>query len=219
MKKTTILLIVAVTGLVVFFLLLRQGDEQLESPAESSKVQEHTPAAPSKQAKKSNVVPSAITGSKKLTAKSIAAKQPESNTDGNSVAAAPAPKPDPETAVRRWEDRLALYTEEGAKERVKTTPMTVEEKDELRNLFCDLSPEAQIENINHAMNLLPDETVEVVYGILFDTSQPAEVLNVIFHDLLNRDEAIKNPMMEEIVKNKKHPMYVESARILDIVKE
>jgi hypothetical protein len=82
-----------------------------------------------------------------------------------------------------------------------------------------LAPDAKLENINHAVNLLPDETVSVLNGILLDAAQPAEVLGVIFHDLLNRDEAIKNPMMEEIVKNRKHPMYVESARILDIVKD
>lgn len=59
----------------------------------------------------------------------------------------------------------------------------------------------------------------VVYGVLFDKTQPSEVIDVIFRDLLNRDEAIKNLLMEEIVKNKAHPMYVESARILDIVKD
>lgn len=128
------------------------------------------------------------------------------------------PATDQATALKRWEDRLVLYYDEGAKERVKTSPVTVEEQEEVLELFRDLSPEAQNEQIHHAMNLLPDETVEVVYGILFDTSQPPEVIGVIFHDLLNRDEAIKNPVMEEIVKDKSHPMYVESARILDIVR-
>ncbi len=217
-KKTAILLIFAVAGLVILFLFLRQGDEQLESPAASASMQERTPAAPSKQVKKSNALPSPATGAKRLPAKSMESEQHESNADEKSVAAPTVPKPDPETALKQWEDRLALYYAEGAKERVKDTPVTMEEQAEIRELFNALEPDVKLENINHAVNLLPDETVSVINGILFDTTQPGEVIAVIFHDLLNRDESIKNPMMEEIVKNKAHPMYVESARILDIVK-
>lgn len=219
MKKSVLLLILALAGISGLFLFLRQGDAQRESPVESSSVQEHTRAVPSKQAKKSNVVPSATAGAKKLPAKALASKQVESSKDGERGAATTAPKPDPERALKQWEDRLLLYYAEGAKERVKDTPVTVEEQVEMRELFSALAPEAKLENINHAVNLLPDETVSVLNGILLDAAQPAEVLGVIFHDMLNRDEAIKNPMMEEIVKNKKHPLYVESARILDIVKD
>jgi hypothetical protein len=218
MKKAAILLICGLTGLLVLFFLLRQGDEQLESPAVSSSVLERTPSAPSKQIKKSNVLPSPTTGAKILPEKSQASQRTESNKNSESVAVTTAPKPDPETALKKWDDRLVLYYAEGAKERVKDTPVTVEEQVEMRELFNALAPEAKLENINHAVNLLPDETVSVLNGILLDTAQPAEVLGVIFHDMLNRDEAIKNPLMEEIVKNKAHPMYVESARILDIVK-
>ncbi len=217
MKKATILLIFSLIGLVLFFLFLRQGDEQLESPAESPSVQARTPAAPSKQTKKNSIVPSVTTEGKKQSIK--ASKRPEDTEDGKRVAAAPVPKLDPETALKQWEDRLVLYYAEGAKERVKDTPVTMEEQVEMRELFSALAPDAKLENINHAVNLLPDETVSVLNGILLDATQPAEVLGAIFHDMLNRDEAIKNPMMEEIVKNKAHPMYVESARILDIVKE
>jgi len=218
MKKTALLLIGALAGLVVLFLFLRQGDEQLESPAVSSSLQERTSAAPSKQVKKNNVLPSPTTVAKSQPVKSKASQLTEGNKNGKRVAATVSPKPDPETALKQWEDRLALYYAEGAKERVKDTPVTTEEQAEIRELFNALTPEAKLENINHAVNLLPDETVAVINGILFDTTQPGEVIAVIFHDLLNRDESIKNPMMEEIVKNKAHPMYVESARILDIVK-
>lgn len=216
MKKSVLLLIVGLAGILGLFLFLRQGDDQLESPAGSSSVQVRIPVAPSKQAKKNNVVPSAPTEGKKQSNK--ASKRPESSEDGERVAAPPTPKPDAETALKQWEDRLVLYYAEGAKERVKDTPVTVEEQVEMRELFSALAPDAKLENINHAVNLLPDETVSVLNGILLDAAQPAEVLGAIFHDMLNRDEAIKNPMMEEIVKNKKHPLYVESARILDIVK-
>lgn len=218
MKKIAILLIGALTGLVILFLFLRQGDEQLESPAVSSSLQERTPAAPSKQVKKSNALPFPTTVAKSQPVKSKASQRTQSNEDEKRAVATTASKLDPETSLKQWEDRLLLYYAEGAKERVKDTPVTMEEQAEIRELFNALAPEAKLENINHAVNLLPDETVSVINGILFDTTQPGEVIAVIFHDLLNRDESIKNPMMEEIVKNKNHPMYVESARILDIVK-
>lgn len=219
MKKTAILLVGAIAGLVVLFLFLWQGEEKQESPVEPSPVQASTRAAPVKQVKKSNVLPSAPSRSKSLPAKSMASKRAEHATEEKSVAAAVTPVQDSATALKRWEDRLALYYAEGAKERVKDTPVTMAEQAEIRELFNALEPDVKLENINHAVNLLPDETVSAINGILFDTTQPGEVIAVIFHDLLNRDESIKNPMMEEIVKNKAHPMYVESARILDIVKD
>jgi hypothetical protein len=178
------------------------------------------PKRPSGPGEKGVVSPPGTTKPIRVPAKTTPLKRVKAGTLGKTAEPeAIRPVVDPATALKSWEDRLTLYTEEGAKERAKATPVTVKEQEELRDLFSDLSPEAQIENIHHAMNLLPDETVEVVFGILFDTSQSPEVLNAIFHDVLNRDEAIKNPMMETIAKDKTHPMYVESARILDIVKE
>jgi|GEM_PF-1820026 len=219
MKKKAILLIVSLTGIVVLLLFLRQGPEKQDQPTEPSTVQGPPPAGLSKQEMKRNVVPSSPTGGKTLPVKPVASKRPERQKDGKAVAAnAVTPVPDPATALKQWEDRLVLYYAEGAKERVKETPVTVDEQVEMRELFSALAPEAKLENINHAVNLLPDETFSVINGILFDTTQSPEIIAVIFHDLLNRDEAIKNPVMEEIVKNKAHPMYVESARILDIVK-
>ena len=124
----------------------------------------------------------------------------------------------PETALKQWEACLARYTDEGAAARAKVSPVTPEEQQEMYERFTALAPEAKLENINHAVNLLPDETFPVVLDILFDKGQPPDVIITLFHDLLNRDDALKNPVMEEIAKDKSHPMYVESARILDIVK-
>ena len=218
LKKISIFLLLALSGLVLFLLFLRQGDAQEETPEASSSQQAHDTEAHAKQEKKRTVIPSASTGGKTQPLKPTVSKQPAGTKEAKSVAATTPQKPDPETALKRWEDRLVLYYAEGAKERVKDTPVTVEEQVEMREFFNALASDAKLENINHAVNLLPDETVSVLNGILLDTAQPAEVLGVIFHDMLNRDEAIKNPLMEEIVKNKAHPMYVESARILDIVK-
>ena len=83
--------------------------------------------------------------------------------------------------------------------------------------FDALADADKDENIHHAMNLLPDESVALVYDILFDKTEPADVIDVIFSDILNRDEAIKNPVMKQIAADRGHPSWFESVRILDIV--
>jgi len=88
-----------------------------------------------------------------------------------------------------------------------------------RALFKALPEEQQREETHHAMNLLPDETVSLMYDILFDKTQDEDVIVIIFCDLLNRDESIKNPVLEEIAKDKEHPMFTEAARILDITRD
>lgn len=42
------------------------------------------------------------------------------------------------------------------------------------------------------------------------------MLDAIFSDALNRPE-IKMPLMRELRKDREHPMFFESARILDVV--
>lgn len=222
MKLNTSFL-VFLAGLVVaigLLILLREGTSEPElTPEASLRQRAEKPKQQSAHAKKSH--PSAI-GTATAAAVSVrnsSAQQVKKAEKGKEDGKPVRPRVDAETALKRWEDRLGIYTAEGAKERVKTTPVTVTEQEEMRELFSSLAPEAKLENIQHAVNLLPDETFPVVYGILFDTSQPPEVITALFHDLLNRDESLKNPVMEEIVKDKSHPMYVESARILDIVKD
>jgi hypothetical protein len=68
-----------------------------------------------------------------------------------------------------------------------------------------------------ALNLIPDEQFFVLYPILYDKGEPEEVLDAIFSDALNRDEEIKIPLMKELRKDKTHPMFFESARILDVI--
>lgn len=220
MKKTIRILIVAGIALLGLLVMLRRGTREQEERSAASSVDQRSSLALSKH--KEHKKPSArIEKGARLAEASQERRQgviQEPVADSARQEKTP-PKVDPETALKRWEDRLALYCDEGAEARAAKTPVTLEEQVEMRELFSALAPEAKNENINHAVNLLPDEAFAVLNGILFDLTQPPEVIAVVFNDLLNRDESIKNPVMEEIVKNKAHPMYVESARILDIVKE
>jgi hypothetical protein len=46
-----------------------------------------------------------------------------------------------------------------------------------------------------------------------------ETVNLVFHDILNRDELVKKPIMKEIFKDKTHPCWADVAWILDVTGE
>ena len=142
------------------------------------------------------------------------------------------PETPAEKAVKNWENVIAEFyeeteeddageTDEDSKPKPDAPPkpprVTLDDQLRVRDAFRAMDEENRMEEVHHTMNLLPDESIAVIYGVLFDKTQPEEIMDVIFSDILNRDEDIKNPMMREIVKDETHPMYTESARILDVV--
>lgn len=72
------------------------------------------------------------------------------------------------------------------------------------------------ECLQRALNLIPDENVMLLAGILFDKTQDPEVLEAIYNDILNRDEDVKKPILEQIFKDKEHPCWADTAWILDV---
>lgn len=117
-----------------------------------------------------------------------------------------------EKAVENWEkllDQLVEQKENPTQERVAY----------VKEVFDKLDRQDQLDNIHHSLNLLPDDQFPALYGILYDKTENPEVLDAIFSDALNRPEEIKNPLMKELVKDKEHPCYFESARILDVIGE
>ncbi|MCL1920597.1 MAG: hypothetical protein FWG50_05890 [Kiritimatiellaeota bacterium] len=142
-----------------------------------------------------------------------------------------------EKALKRWEDIIAVFYEEteddddaddtdagGSGSAAATTPnaqpkeprVTLNDQLDIRDAFREMSEENRMEEVHHAMNLLPDESVEVMYGVLFDKTQPEDIMDVIFSDILNRDEGLKIHMLREIAKDKDHPLYAIAAHILEV---
>ncbi|MDD4017422.1 MAG: hypothetical protein PHV28_05705 [Kiritimatiellae bacterium] len=117
-----------------------------------------------------------------------------------------------EKAVEAWEtlvDQMAEMTDAPTRER----------RASVKEAFDKLGKAYQMDAIQTALNLLPDEQFTSLYGILFDKQENPEVLEEIFNDALNRPEEIKVPLMKELAKDKTHPMFFESARILDATGE
>lgn len=97
------------------------------------------------------------------------------------------------------------------------TTSGIAEGERLKQAFEELDPEDKLFAITQALNLFPDEQFTTLYPVLFDKGQPKEILDAIFSDALNRAEEIKLPLMRELRKDKTHPMYFDSARILDVI--
>ena len=75
------------------------------------------------------------------------------------------------------------------------------------------------ECIHRALNLIPDENVMLLAGVLMDKSMPKEIVETVFNDVLNRDEDVKKPILLEIFNDKTHPCWADTAWILDVTGE
>jgi hypothetical protein len=100
---------------------------------------------------------------------------------------------------------------------VSNPPAAMDRTLAVKAAFDRLDPEDQLDGIRMALQLMTDEQFPLLYGILFDMAQPPEVLDAIFSEGLNRPEDVKGSMLRVLLAEKRHPMYFESARILDVM--
>lgn len=117
-----------------------------------------------------------------------------------------------EKAVERWESLVDQIIEQ------KDVP-AADQAPRVKEAFDKLDKADQMDGIHRSLNLFPDEQFPALYAILYDKTEDPEVLDAIFSDALNRPEELKNPLMKDLVKDKEHPCFFESARILDVIGE
>ena len=138
----------------------------------------------------------------------------EREKSGSNVSAGVSPEKEyaaaREQAVAAWEALVDQVI--GQKE-----APTVEQAKRVKEVFDKLDKEDQMDGVHRALNLFPDEQFPALYAILYDKKEDPEVLDAIFSDALNRPDELKNPLMKELRKDREHPMFFESARILDVV--
>ena len=85
--------------------------------------------------------------------------------------------------------------------------------------FRKIPKARQDECIHRALNLIPDENVMLLAGVLMDKSMDKEIVETVYNDILNRDEDVKKPILQEIFKDKTHPCWADTAWILDVTGE
>ena len=95
---------------------------------------------------------------------------------------------------------------------------TPQEMSEFCAAFDKIPEERKIDEIHHAINLIPDENLLLLAAILFDKSQNRDVIDAIYSDILNRDESVKMPVVEKIYQDREHPCWAEAAWLLDVTK-
>ena len=98
-------------------------------------------------------------------------------------------------------------------------PPTLAEVDAFVELFRKIPADRKDECIHRALNLIPDENVMLLAGVLMDKGQDPETIDTVFSDILNREESVKLPVLREVIKDTKHPCWKDAAGILDVTKQ
>lgn len=93
------------------------------------------------------------------------------------------------------------------------------EVDRFRSEFKKLPASRRRECLQRALNLVPDENVMVLAGVLFDKTLDKDTVTMVFQDVLNRGEEVKKPILQEIFKDRSHPCWADVAWILDVTGE
>lgn len=111
-----------------------------------------------------------------------------------------------------WEEKLdQILLDEGSDENAKA--------DQLLKMFPSLSEEAQLEVLQHVVNLVSDDHFEATGQILTNHLANEEVLSVLMTDLMNRTNTLKLPLLLELAKNEEHPLRQEAKDLLEFYVE
>lgn len=117
-----------------------------------------------------------------------------------------------EARVNAFDDMTDKFmeAEEGRK------AVTMDDVKKFRELFKNVPKERKEECLHRALNLLPDDNVMLLAGILMDKEEDKELVELVFNDILNRDDSVKQVLLKEIFKDKSHPCWADTAWILDV---
>ncbi len=97
--------------------------------------------------------------------------------------------------------------------------VSMKDVDEFRKAFCRVPDGMKDECLHRALNLIPDENVMMLAGILLDKSQDRDVLATIFNDMLNRSDQARLPILQHLCTDKDHPCREDAVWILDATGE
>ena len=97
--------------------------------------------------------------------------------------------------------------------------VTMKDVDAFAEQFRKVPKARKEECLQRALNLVPDENVMLLVGILMDKSQDKEMITLVYNDVLNRDEEVKKPILQQIFTDKEHPCWADTAWILDVAGE
>ena len=118
-----------------------------------------------------------------------------------------------EKLVNAFDDLTDKWQEPSAK------GVTMADIDDFAASFRKIPKERQDGCIHRALNLVPDENVMLLAGVLMDKTMDKEIVETVYNDILNRDEDVKKPILQQIFKDKSHSCWADTAWILDVTGE
>ena len=206
-----ILLVIAVGGGVFF---LGRGSQGSVSKDEGTKsAQEHTGKTLRRPISRHAAVP--IEDDEALAEK---AASKESEKDDQDVTEDPEDgESSPDDLEEKLVDAFDALTDQW--QEPAADKVTMDEVKKFRERLAKVPKSRKEECVQRALNLVPDENVMLLAGILFDKSQDREILELVYNDILNRDEDVKKPILREVFKDREHPCWADTAWILDVTGE
>lgn len=97
--------------------------------------------------------------------------------------------------------------------------VTMKDMDDFVAAFKAVPDDRKEECLHRALNLVSDDHVLLLAGILFDKTVDKDHIELVFNDVLNRDEEVKKLILPRIYKDKAHPCWADAAWILDATGE
>jgi hypothetical protein len=179
--------VVAVVGGVMLFLQERPAPSPVATPA--PKMMVDTPVAADDEPPRTDAAPKAP----------VDEKLPP-----------PLPGATPiSDADRKIDEILRINPENTEAAHISTAQLLI-------NLIPTLPPEGQAEAAQHVSNLLPDKEYGRVRSMVVNPNAAPELLDVLVTDLMNRDDAVKLPVLLDIAKIPNHPTREEATTDLQI---
>ena len=213
MKKHTwlgIVVLVVAIGVILVVARGRSGEErQLDSPLNVSAQPAQTSGKPPTQQDPKLDPPHAPSATGQHAA-------PSSGQVGEEQSAPPMENEQRERAEEALVAAFDALTDNWMKPAPDGKGVTMEDVRHFAEQFKKLPKNRKDECLHRALNLVPDENVMLLAGILMDKTLDKEILETVYNDVLNRDEDVKKPILQQIFKDREHPCWADTAWILDI---
>ena len=139
--------------------------------------------------------------------------------DGDDASAEPTEEEKAEAEADKLVEEFDELTDKWTETAKKDSPPTMDDIDAFVEKFRKVPADRKDECIHRALNLIPDENVMLLAGVLMDKGQDEETVDAVFSDILNRDESVKLPVLREVLKDTKHSCWKTAAWILDVTKQ
>ena len=139
--------------------------------------------------------------------------------DGDDDDAEPTAEEKAEAEADKLVEEFDELTDKWTETAKKNGPPTMDDIEAFVEKFRKVPADRKDECIHRALNLIPDENVMLLAGVLMDKEQDEETVDAVFSDILNRDESVKLPVLREVIKDTKHSCWKTSAWILDVTKQ